>query len=90
MQIAFPWQYSNYSPITHTLLWAWRFLALAQLSKLLPGLFSPLVYMMLQDPGLSYSTILERGLRIRRVVMRGLLAGLAAAVLLLVSGGMMG
>jgi hypothetical protein len=74
LQIGYPWQYMQ-SQLNQQL-WTLRFLLLMALNKVLPALFSPPIFLMVQQPELSYSTILSRAQATSRR-----LAALAGAVL---------
>jgi hypothetical protein len=77
-QIGFPLQYNQY-PLLRAL-WNVRFLAQVLAHKLLPFLISPPLFLMIQDPSQSYSSVLaatERSRNVLYVLVAGLVAGLA-------------
>jgi hypothetical protein len=72
-QIGFPLQYNQY-PLLRTL-WNIRFMAQVLAHKVLPALVSPPLFLMIQDPAQSYSSVLAATER-----SRAMLAVLAAAL----------
>lgn len=56
--MGYPWQY-NQAPL-RKLLWTVQFAVTMALNKLVPALIAPPIFMMVQDPNLSYSHILHR------------------------------
>jgi hypothetical protein len=79
LQIGYPWQYMQ-SQLNQRL-WTLQFLVLAAANRLLPALFSPPIFLMVQEPQLSYSTILARA----QATTRRLAALVAAVVAVLVA-----
>lgn len=78
LQIGFPLQYNQY-PLLRAL-WNIRFLAQVVAHKLLPFLISPPLFLMIQDPQQSYSSVLaatERSRRMLYVIAAALVAGVA-------------
>jgi hypothetical protein len=78
LQIGFPLQYNQY-PLLRAL-WNIRFLAQVVAHKVLPFLISPPLFLMIQDPQQSYSSVLaatERSRRILYVLVAALVAGAA-------------
>lgn len=69
MQFAFPYQY-NQDALGKNL-WMVNFAIRIGLNKLMPFLFSPPAFMMVQDPSLSYSQILECSEQTTKVSSRG-------------------
>ena len=65
MQIGYPWQY-NQAPIRKKL-WSINFLLRLSLSKLLPFLFSPPAFFLIQNHQLSYKKILMKAERTTRI-----------------------
>lgn len=80
--MGYPWQYAQ-DPLRQRL-WTAKFLVGIALSKLLPWLFSPPIFLMIQEPGLSYTAILAKAqANTRRLaVLLGVL-GVAVAVVVL-------
>ncbi|MEA5599224.1 NAD(P)/FAD-dependent oxidoreductase [Rivularia sp. UHCC 0363] len=79
MQVGYPWQY-NQAPIRKKL-WSINFLVRLSLSKILPFIFSPPAFFMIQNHQLYYQEILtkvERTTRILYTVIIGFLLGLVA------------
>jgi hypothetical protein len=79
LQIGYPWQYMQ-SQI-NSKLWTLRFLVLMALNKVAPALFSPPIFLMIQQHELSYSTILARAQATSRrlaALVGAVLVGLAA------------
>lgn len=77
-QIGFPLQYNQY-PLLRAL-WNIRFLATVVANKVLPFLVSPPLFLMIQDPQQSYSSVLaatERSRRVLYVLAAALVAGIA-------------
>lgn len=78
LQIGFPLQYNQY-PLLRAL-WNIRFLAQVVAHKLLPFLISPPLFLMIQDPQQSYSSVLaatERSRRVLYIIAAALVAGVA-------------
>jgi hypothetical protein len=78
LQIGFPLQYNQY-PLLRAL-WNVRFLAQVLAHKLLPFLVSPPLFLMIQDPKQSYSSVLaatERSRQVLYVLAAALVAGVA-------------
>lgn len=78
LQIGFPLQYNQY-PLLRVL-WSMRFLAQVLAHKLLPFLVSPPLFLMIQDPQQSYSSVLaatERSRQVLYVLAAALVAGAA-------------
>lgn len=78
VQIGFPLQYNQY-PLLRAL-WNIRFMAQVLAHKLLPFLVSPPLFLMIQDPQQSYSSVLaatERSRRVLYVLAAALVAGIA-------------
>ena len=65
MQIGYPWQY-NQAP-NRKKLWSINFLLRLSLSKLLPFLFSPPAFFLIQNHQLSYKEILDKSERTTRI-----------------------
>ncbi|BAY86322.1 hypothetical protein NIES267_58280 [Calothrix parasitica NIES-267] len=65
MQIGYPWQY-NQAPIRKKL-WSINFLLRLSLSKILPFLFSPPAFFLVQNHQLSYNEILMKAERTTRI-----------------------
>ncbi|MGF1674521.1 MAG: FAD-dependent oxidoreductase [Rivularia sp. (in: cyanobacteria)] len=79
MQVGYPWQY-NQAPIRKKL-WNINFLVRLSLSKILPFLFSPPAFFLIQNHQLSYQEILtktERTTRILYAIIIGVVLGLVA------------
>lgn len=66
MQIGYPWQY-NQAPIRKTL-WSINFLLRLSLSKILPFLFTPPVFFMIQNHQFSYDEILTKAEQTTRIL----------------------
>ncbi|MEW5315310.1 MAG: hypothetical protein WDW38_006750 [Sanguina aurantia] len=84
MQIGFPYQYNQDQ--TAKFFWSINFTARLLLNKLLPFLFSPAAFVMVQDPTLSYSQILQKADATTARIF-GLCATLAIAVGVIVAKG---
>ncbi|MEW5297579.1 MAG: hypothetical protein WDW36_000781 [Sanguina aurantia] len=84
MQIGFPYQYNQDQ--TAKFFWSINFTARLLLNKLLPFLFSPAAFVMVQDPTLSYSQILQKADATTARIF-GLCATLAVAVGVIVARG---
>lgn len=81
VQIGFPLQYNQY-PLRRVF-WNIGFMAQAIIHKILPFLISPPLFLMIQDPKMSYSRILEATERSRKLVLvLGAVFAAAAAWLL--------
>lgn len=76
-QIGFPLQYNQY-PLLRAL-WNIRFLAQVVAHKVLPFLISPPLFLMIQDPQQSYSSVLAATER-SRAILYALVAALVAGV----------
>ena len=66
MQIGYPWQY-NQAPIRKKL-WSINFILRLLLNKILPFLFSPAAFFLIQKHQLSYQQILEKAERTTRIL----------------------
>lgn len=78
LQIGFPLQYNQY-PIRR-FFWNIGFIAQAIIHKVLPFLISPPLFLMIQDPKMSYSKILAATERSRQLVnVLGVLLAVAVA-----------
>lgn len=78
LQIGFPLQYNQYPFLR--MLWNIRFLAQVLANKVLPFLVAPPLFLMIQDPQKSYSSVLaatEHSRRVLYVLAGALVAGLA-------------
>jgi hypothetical protein len=78
IQIGFPLQYNQY-PVLRVF-WNLRFLAQVLAHKVLPFLVSPPLFLMIQDPQKSYSSVLaatEHSRRVLYVLAAALVAGVA-------------
>ncbi|MEO1431102.1 MAG: NAD(P)/FAD-dependent oxidoreductase [Cyanobacteria bacterium J06633_8] len=80
MQVGYPWQY-NQAPLRKKL-WSVNFLLRLSLSKILPFVFSPPAFFLVQNHQLSYSQILvkaERTTRTLYVIIVGIVLGILAS-----------